>query len=241
MNINKNIIAVIPAYNEENSIGNIILSTKKYVNDIIVYDDGSSDKTSEIAIKYGAKLITNKKRKGKGTALKILFKEAIKYKPDIIISIDADGQHDPSDIPELIKPIIYDDLDIIIGSRFLKGSFTDIPSLRNFGLKFINFLHGFLFRLQIKDTQSGFRAFSNKAFKIVLESNENGYGIESEQLIMAKNEGLKISEVPVFIKYNDLYKTSKSNFIRHGLEIVLILLKFFFQAKTRTNLSKKHK
>ena len=227
--IHENIVAVIPALNEENSIGDIILSTQKYVNHIIVLNDGSSDRTGEIVSKLKINLINNPYKKGKGNALRSLFKEAVKYDPDIIVSLDADGQHDPSEIPKLIKPIIFNGMDMVIGSRFLKGSITDISLLRSIGLNFINFLHYFLFSSQIKDTQSGFRSFSKRAFNIVLQSKENGYGIESEQLIIALNEGYKILEVPVNIKYNGLHKTSKMNFIKHGFLIILLLLKLFVE------------
>ena len=227
--IYKNIVAVIPALNEEASIGNIILSTQKYVNRVIVCNDGSSDRTGEIVLKFGVDLINNPKRSGKGNALRSLFKEAIKFDPDIIITLDADGQHDTSNIPRLLNPIIFDESDVVIGSRFLKDSVTDISLLRSIGLRIINFLHDFLFRSQVKDTQSGFRAFSKKAFKVVLKSNENGYGIESEQLIIASNEGIKISEVPVNVRYNGLQNTSKMNFIKHGACLVVTLLRFFFR------------
>jgi len=229
--IHENIVAVIPALNEEDSIGDVILSTQKYVNHIIVFNDGSSDRTAEIVSKLGVNLINNPCKQGKGNALRSLFKEAVKYDPDIIISLDADGQHDPYEIPKLIKPIIFNGMDMVIGSRFLKDSITDISLLRSIGLRIINFLHFFLFSSQIEDTQSGFRSFSKRAFNIVLQSKENGYGIESEQLIIALNGGYKLSEVPVNIRYNGLRKTSKMNFIKHGFLIVLLLLKLFVEKK----------
>ena len=231
LNVTNNIIAVIPAYNEETSIENVILLTKKYVNHIIVCNDGSLDETADIVSKLGVMLINHKKRIGKGCALRALFKEAIKYDADIIITIDADGQHDPYQIPRLLKPILFGESDIVVGSRFLEDSYTDISFIRNIGLRSLHLLQSILFHTKVTDFQSGFRAFSKKSFITVLNSKEEGYGIESEQLIMASKYGMRLSEIPVSIKYNNLSNTSKRNFILHGLEIALTLLKLFFKKK----------
>jgi len=228
-NIYKKIIAVIPAFNEAASIGNVILSTQKYVNHIIVCNDGSSDETGKIVLKYGVNLINNLKRMGKGYALRSLFKEAIKFDPDIIIAIDADGQHDPNEISKLIEPIMLNKSDMVIGSRFLKDSIMDISLLRNIGLHIINFFYNFLFNFQVKDTQSGFRAFSKKSFIVITESNENCYGIESEQLVIASKRGIRVTEVPVNIRYKNLHNTSKKNFVIHGFQIFLILLRLYIK------------
>ncbi len=228
LNGTNNIIAVIPAYNEEESIEYIVTLTKKYVSHVIVCNDGSLDATADIVSKLGAILINHIKRIGKGSALRALFKEAIKYDADVIITIDADGQHDPSQIPRLLKPILLDESDIVVGSRFLKDSYTDISFIRNIGLRTLNLFQSILFRTQVTDFQSGFRAFSKKSFKTVLNSKEKGYGIESEQLILALKYGMRLSEIPVSIKYNNLSNTSKSNFILHGFEIASTLLKLYF-------------
>ena len=223
------IVAVIPAFNEEKSIANIILLTKRYVDHVIVCNDGSSDNTANIVSKLGVCLIHNSKRKGKGNALRTLFKEALKYDPEIIITIDADGQHNPSDIPKLIKPLMSGESDIVVGSRFLDNSNTNISFIRSVGLRIINFLQKSLFHNQVKDSQSGFRAFSKKSFIVVTESDEEGYGIESEQLIIASKHMISTSEVPVKIKYIGLQNTSKKNFILHGFEIVQTLFKLFLK------------
>ncbi len=230
-NITNNIIAVIPAYNEEKSIENVVLLTKNYVNHVIVCDDGSIDATADIVSNLGVILTNHEKRIGKGYALRTLFKEAIKYDPDIIITIDADGQHDPYQIPLLLKPILLGESDMVVGSRFLKDSYTDISFIRNIGLRSLNLFQNILFHTKVTDYQSGFRAFSRKSFITVLNSKEGGYGIESEQLIIALKNGIRLSEIPVNIKYNNLPNTSKRNFVLHGLEIALTLLKLFFFKK----------
>ena len=112
-------MAIIPAYNESQNIEEIIVETSKYVNSVIVVDDGSNDKTSIIVNQTDAKLIRNKYNMGKGEALKKGFLECYKYNADIIVTLDGDGQHSPSDIPSLIEPIATGKADIVIGSRFV--------------------------------------------------------------------------------------------------------------------------
>jgi len=240
MNSSYKLIAVIPAFNEEASIGDLISFTKKYVDRIIVCNDGSEDMTAKIVSKLGVNIISHKKRKGKGNALRVLFKEAIKFDPDVIITLDADGQHIPSEIPKLINPIILGESDMVVGSRFLNGSETDISFLRNIGLRIINSLQKCFFPSQIYDAQSGFRAFSKIAFSVVLESYENNYGIESEQLIIALKNGIRVSEVPVNIKYCGLQNTSKKNFILHGIELVFMLFKHYMRSKKGQNIHLKY-
>src|SRR3712207_973734 len=112
-----NVIAIIPAYNEENNIVNIINSVKKFVNFIIVVDDGSVDQTYQKTSSTGVKVIKNTQNRGKGFALKRRFQTCAKYNPDIVVTIDSDGQHDPEEIPRLIEPIKEGMADMVIGSR----------------------------------------------------------------------------------------------------------------------------
>jgi len=223
-NQNYDIIAVIPAYNEEKVINDVISKTKLFVDLVIVCDDGSTDNTSKIVHKNKVVLIRNFQKMGKGYSLKWLFKEAEKYNPKVIITLDADGQHDPNDIPKFITPILSNKYDLVIGSRFLYDSWTDISYIRNFGLKIINFLHNALLRYPYSDSQCGFRAFGKKGINIMHNCKENGYGIETEQLILAMKHGLRMIEVAVKVKYRDLKNTSKMNFILHGFTLVKFIL-----------------
>lgn len=233
------IIALIPAYNEGESIKNIISLTRKYVDHIIVCNDGSSDKTADIVSKMNVDLVNHMKNIGKGQALRTLFKEATKYNPDIIVTLDGDGQHDPLEIPRLLKEIVYNKSDVVIGSRFLQGSVTDITRVRSFGLKTINLLERLLFNFKISDTQSGFRAFSNSAFQIFSNSREIGYGTEMEQNILAHKYGLQISEVPVTITYKNLPNSSKKHFIKHGFELLTVMVRQYIRNTLSSNKVKK--
>lgn len=220
------IIAIIPAYNEENTIAKIILLTKKYVDKVIVCDDGSTDMTAEIAEALGAIVLRHEKNKGKGAALKTLLKKALELDPDVVICLDADGQHNPEDIPKLVRPILDGKADIVIGSRCIEeSSWLEIPLYRKIGLKVINSLLNKGLGRKIKDTQSGFRAFSRKALPIMLKCKAEGYGVETEQLVLAVKHELRVIEVPIEVKYKGLPVTSKKNPLLHGFELIDTILK----------------
>ncbi|MEN3052314.1 MAG: glycosyltransferase family 2 protein [Candidatus Methanosuratincola petrocarbonis] len=218
------VIVCIPAYNEEASIAGVIANAQPYANHVIVCDDGSKDKTAEVARKMGAEVFSNPVNMGKGFSLNMLFDYAKDIGADIVVTIDADGQHDPNEIPRLLEPILENRADIVVGSRYMKGSWTDAPRYRRLGLRIMNSLvpSG---DFGVKDTQSGFRAFSARALKVLTWCESNGFGIEAEQLRKALRHKMRIVEVPVSIKYKGVVKTSKRNPISHGLEIAATALK----------------
>ena len=115
----QNITVILPAYNEEDSIGSVILLTKFYADNVIVVDDGSSDRTAEIARKAGAEVIIHETNTGKGGALKTGFTAAANLGADIIVTMDSDGQHNPAEIPKLVAPIIKGEAEMVNGSRYL--------------------------------------------------------------------------------------------------------------------------
>ncbi len=131
------IVCGIPAFNEEKTIAKIVIRASAYVDRIVVVDDGSSDDTSLIAERLGAKVIKHVENLGYGAAIRSCFNAGKDADTDILVILDADGQHDPDLIPELIKPIANSDADVVIGSRFL-GSESDIPSYRRAGLRLLN-------------------------------------------------------------------------------------------------------
>jgi glycosyltransferase involved in cell wall biosynthesis len=225
------IIACIPAYNEERTIARVVIEVERYVDKVIVCDDGSTDLTGEIAGRLGAEVIRHEKNMGKGVALRDLFKLAKKYNPSIVVTIDADGQHDPNDIPKLIEPLVRGEADLTIGSRYVEGAETDAPLYRRFGLKIVNIFSRGVLKSTVKDTQSGFRAFTAKALSECVDFESNGFGVESEQIILAIRKGLRIREVPITIKYKGLAKTSSKHPLLHGGEIIASLLKLAVEEK----------
>jgi len=214
----KCIVVCIPAFNEEKTIAKLIIDIKKYSDKIIVIDDGSTDYTSKIVKELGVELIQHQKNLGKGAALGNGFTKAMTYSPDVVVTIDADGQHDPSSIPKLIEPIINGNADVVIGSRSDK---TKMPRYRKMGLKAINFLNRKASKSNIKDFQSGLRAYSNKSFKAVAKERFQDYAAEFEQLEFLAKHGFEIKEVPVEFRYEGLDKTSSKNFLTHGGELIL--------------------
>ena len=230
-NTNENIIAVIPAYNESKGIKSLIETTKKYVNNIIVIDDGSKDDTYFQSQSDNVIVLRNKRNRGKGAALRKGFRESLKYNPDIIVTLDADGQHDPSEIPKLVQPIKEGFADMVIGSRYTEKSIHEIPLIRGIGLSVINALNKSLVSVNVKDTQSGFRAYSKTVFGSLSDSESDGYGAETEQLSQAEIYGFEIVEVPVTIRYKGLGKTSKKHPISHGMHILTIILRLAVEKK----------
>jgi glycosyltransferase involved in cell wall biosynthesis len=214
------VIAIIPAYNESRNIGRIIAETNKYVTRVIVVDDGSHDNTAEIAASVNAYVICHKRNMGKGAALKRGLSECSKYNPDIVVTLDADGQHDPADIQKLLKPIKIGEADIVIGSRYEKDSLCEIPLVRGFGLSLINIMNKSLINSGIKDSQSGFRAYSKSALTMASNYNSTGYGVETEQLATAESYGFRIVEIPITIRYQGLENRSKKNSILVGINIL---------------------
>jgi glycosyltransferase involved in cell wall biosynthesis len=213
------LIAIIPAFNEEISIGTMVLKTKKYADHVIVVDDGSIDNTAEIARLAGADVIVHAKNGGKGEALKTGFREACKNGTKVIVTIDADGQHDPSEIPIVVKPILSGEADMVIGSRYLNGN--SIPYYRRIGQKVLDQLTNMNSGIHVTDTQSGFRAFAIHTVP-TFGFKQNGFSVESEMLAEAANAGLRIKEVDIGVRYD--VDCSTENPIYHGVKVLVNIL-----------------
>lgn len=219
------ILACIPAYNEAKKIGEIINKAKKYVTDVLVYDDGSDDNTDEVAKAAGAVVIRSPRNKGYGVAIKALFEAAREEKADVMVTLDSDGQHDPDQIPEIIEPIVNDHCDVVIGSRFLNESDKErVPKYRSFGIKTITKLTQVASYHNITDAQSGFRAYSRKALSMI-NLFEDGMSVSTEILLRSKEKNLTIKEVPVTINYS-VGKSSTHNPISHGAGVLYSVLQF---------------
>ncbi|NIQ06946.1 MAG: glycosyltransferase family 2 protein, partial [Candidatus Korarchaeota archaeon] len=134
-------------------------------------------------------------KRGKGEAFRTLSKEVMELGSEIMVALDGDGQHDPDEIPMLVKPIETGESDVVVGSRYVDGGKMDAPFYRRLGLRVINFLYKKVGGVRTKDTQSGFRAYSQKAFEFLIQCDAKGYGIEGEQLVLAAKNGLRVMEV----------------------------------------------
>ena len=212
----------IPAYNEEKNIAKIIVELKKTVDQIIVCDDGSTDSTSEIAESLGAIVVKHTKNSGYGMAIRSIFLKSREINADILVTLDADGQHKIEDINKIIKPVVDGEADISIGSRFLKED-NNTPGYRKLGVKIITKVTNSSLSEKITDAQSGFRAYNNKVLQSLTPA-DSGMGISTEILIKSSNLGLKIAEVPTEIQYEG--DTSTQNPVSHGTEVLMSTLKY---------------
>ncbi|MDE1817942.1 MAG: glycosyltransferase family 2 protein [Thaumarchaeota archaeon] len=213
-------VALIPAFNEERVIFDVIKKCQKYVDKVIVYDDGSTDDTMKISQEAGAEVIRYEKNLGKGAALRTLFQHARKLKADIAVTIDGDGQFMPEEIPKLLVPILEKGYDIVIGYRFEDN---EMPSYRKIGNKVLDKITNIASELPFRDTQSGFRSYSKKAIEVINIKTE-GFGVDAEILIDASQKGLKITEEKITVLYNTGSKTSTKNPISHTFEVVSSLV-----------------
>ena len=271
----KTIITVIPAYNEGITIGSVVLGCSKYSREVIVVDDGSADNTAEIARLAGATVIEHTRNQGKAQAIKTAFKAAMDMGAETVIMIDADGQHNPDEIPIVAAPILNDEADLVIGSRFI-GEGNDIPAYRQIGQKTLNYAtnissasgngnekngkgngngngtngngnnnkdsknsrdnnsnttinntnantttnetSGNAPTYKSTDSQSGFRALGPRALRNCTFSS-NGYSLETDMITHMVEQGMRIIEVPISVRYEVPHK-HKKNPVSHGFDIM---------------------
>jgi glycosyltransferase involved in cell wall biosynthesis len=219
------IVAVIPVYNEASTISRVVEETKKYVDLVVVVDDGSTDGTRKVLKNLNGKVFvhTHIVNRGVGAATATGITAALNSGADIIVTLDADLQHKPRDIPRLIEPIVRGEADVVIGSRFKKPP-QGMPFTKIIGNKLLNFITKVLYGFESTDTQSGFKAFSRKAASKI-EITVDKYGFCSEIIGEIKKNNLKMKEVPIDVIYLDKQKgTSIIDGI--GIAVDLILKRF---------------
>jgi len=213
----------IPAYNEEKNIGSVIVKLNKFYDSIIVCNDGSTDMTKEIAEKMGVIVINHPKNLGYGSAIRSLFLKAKDIATDVLITFDADGQHSVDDIKNVLEPILKNEADVVIGSRFLNDNNKEIPKYRKAGIRIITKLANTSLDKEISDSQSGFRAYNNNVLSTIIPS-EYGMGVSNEILIKVNKSKFRIREVPITVSYAG--DTSTHHPISHGASVFLSTMKF---------------
>ena len=213
----------LPAYNEEKNIGKIIVGLEEIADEIIVCNDGSSDLTSEISKKMGVIVVNHSKNLGYGAGIRSIFLKAREIEADVLITFDADGQHRIDDIKQVIDPILNNESDIVIGSRFLSEGEKNIPKYRKAGIKTITSVTNSAIESKVTDSQSGFRSYSKKVLTEIIPS-EYGMGVSTEILIKADKKDFRIKEVPIVVLYEG--KTSTHHPVSHGISVLLNTMKF---------------
>ena len=229
------IIAAIPCFNTESFVADIIKTAKKYVDQVIVIDDGSGDSTAEVARAAGALVISHDTNRGYGETISSCFKAAKANAADVLVILDGDGQHDPDEIPQLLAPVLDREAGMVIGSRFITNK-HNMPRYRRFGIDVITFLWNFNSKVKVSDSQSGFRVYRKEAFRN-LPLAERGMSISINTLEKARREGVIIKEVPISCFYVPSNLNLKA--IKHGLgealSVIKIRLKNGLSAKAKNN------
>ncbi|MEM2944599.1 MAG: glycosyltransferase family 2 protein [Methanomassiliicoccales archaeon] len=224
----KNVAVLIPAYNEELTIGSLVLKSKKHVDEVIIVNDGSSDKTSEIARMAGALVVDLPNNGGKASAIMkgIEFVRNQGYQACVLL--DGDGQHDPDEIPRVLEPVLKGEADLVIGSRFLDLK-SRVPLYRKAGQEILNIVTNLGTRQRITDSQSGFRALSASAIQN-FNFHSHGYAIESDMILRLSEKGMRIKEVPISSRY-DVPNGHKKKPFSHGLQVFAKVIRFVTQRR----------
>jgi len=221
---------MIPAFNEESTIERTILSIPRKIQgvddvQVLVIDDGSNDKTVELALNAGAdKIVSHHTNSGVGAAFMTGIRNAILKNVDIVVTIDADSQFDSKEIPNLIRPILNNQADVVIGSRFLKKMPTNYPKIKTFGNRVFTRIVSWAAGQKFTDTQTGFRAYLKDVLLSISVVNEFTY--TQEVLLDLKFKNFKIIEVPVSVYYNEKRKSRVvKNIFNYSSRVLSIILK----------------
>ncbi|MFZ2071243.1 MAG: glycosyltransferase family 2 protein [Halobacteriota archaeon] len=218
-------LAAIPCHNEGLAIGSVVLKARKYVDEVLVVDDGSVDDTVEVAEEAGAAVVSHGVNKGKGRAVRTSLRYAVEHGFDLLVLLDGDGQHDPGEIPQLIEPISTDAADLVIGFR----SFRQMPFYRRFGRVVLDHVTGA--GGVVTDSQCGFRALNRKAVELLAGTlKKDDFSVESEMTRTAHQQRLRLAEVPIQCKYGR-FETSTKNPVSHGFGVLGWLIRAISEEK----------
>ena len=222
------IFVVLPAYNEEKTIAKVMEDLMKMGFEVVVVDDGSKDNTYNIASNiiqennhgFICKHLLNR---GLGAALRTGIEASLMEDPDVIVTFDADGQHDPQDILNVSKPIINGDADVVVGKR----NFREMPLSKKLGNQIMNLITLIFYGIKVNDSQSGLRAFNRKAAESIM-INARDYGVSSEIVGEVKRHNLKFKEVTIKTIYTE-YSMTKGTNLSEGLKILTKLIMNIFR------------
>ncbi len=213
------IVILIPVYNEARAIGTLVEHLKKQSLDVMVINDGSSDRSREIAQEKGAVVLSNEQRTGKGASLQKGFEYILKQDYDAVVTMDGDGQHAVEDLEEFFKVARMNPSSIVTGNRM--SNCKTMPKTRYFTNRFMSFLISSVCRQRIPDTQCGYRYISRDVLK-QLSLRCNDFEIETEILIQASKKGFRVYSVPIKTIYSD-----EESYIRPVRDTIRFMIYFF--------------
>jgi glycosyltransferase involved in cell wall biosynthesis len=216
MNTVEKIIILIPAYNEAAHITDVVEQSKKYLS-VLVIDDGSTDQTAILAEKAGAKVLQQKPNQGKGAAFLVGFRDILDQNISAVITLDADGQHDPDEIPAFLNNYQLNHPDLIIGKR----EFSKMPIVRRISNTFGRILISWAMGCEIMDNQSGYRLISRKLVEKMINSRESGFEFEIEMIILCIKQGCRLNWIPI----RTIYADEKSHIkpIKHAINYLRVV------------------
>jgi glycosyltransferase involved in cell wall biosynthesis len=222
----KRTLAAIPCYNEAKTIGSVVLKAKQYVDEVVVIDDGCTDDTVNVATIAGATVLRHGGNKGYGAAIQSCFQYARDHGFDVMTILDGDGQHDADQIQTVMQPVLAENVDISIGSRFVDGNGHNVPRYRRFGIGVLTGLTNAgspddSYRLT--DGQSGFRTYSRRAIAM-LDPKDCDMGVSAEILLQGRKQNLLFKETPITVDYEGECSTKKP--VGHGLGVIISILKY---------------
>lgn len=226
------VVVAIPAYNAGDTIGDVVREARGFADTVLVVDDGSRDDTAEQARLAGASVVVHRRNRGYGGALKTAFQEAHRRGASVVVTLDADGQHAPGDVPKLVGALDATDAGMVVGSRYVEGSDTRLPLTRAVGLGVVNTLTNLSMgkldpRGWTRDTQSGFRAYTADAVASLASATDIGDGMWASTDIMyhLSREGYAFGEVGTTIRY-DVANSSTEGALGHGVGLVRNIVGF---------------
>jgi len=233
-NYKMNICVVIPALNEGKTIENIINQTKRYINTVIVVDNGSSDNTAAIAEQCGATIINYSEKKGYGAAQYTGQQYALSKGFDYILQLDADGQHNPQYIPQLIEAMKDGDYDIVLGSRFLCDSHKNLGFVRWIGIIFFSKVVSLLGRTKVTDVTSGFKIYKSSSLMRLSKPSDAHPAVEQMLEIAKKNMSIKEIPVEMPIRYTGESHLNIIKFLLYPFRVTILLFKVIFLKSNKT-------
>jgi len=211
------VLIVVPAYNEEKMVGQVVMSLKELKYDVVVIDDGSKDNTSKFAKNADAVVLRHFINRGQGATLQTGFDYAKKVNADIVVTFDADGQNKAEEVSKMIEPLLIGQVDVTLGSRFMEKK-SNVPFIKHIVLRGGILFERLFVGVKLTDAHNGFRAFSKKAINLIsLKQDKMAHATEVIQEI--KKHNLKFKEIPVTMQYTE-YSKQKGQSVFNSIRIV---------------------